>query len=177
MDEDSLAALNARLEAKIKEMTKEGACFPPDFDQQTPVYQLAWVQRKIPPLKQEISQLETQLADFQKTRRQDDGLILSFFHAAVASGPAMQLKAKKDYLDEMEIREKALIQQLSAQLALPPARPTRDEQIKTLLAEAGQLKAECAQVCATINDQSLRDQIERDYDDRIRKKYQEITKL
>ena len=48
---------------------------------------------------------------------------------------------------------------------------------KALLAEAGQLKTECAQVCATITDQSLRDQIEHDYDDRIRKKYQQITKL
>src|ERR1035437_6687540 len=142
MDENSLTALNARLEAKLKEMTKEGACFPPSFDNQTAPYQLAWVQRKIPQLKQEIGQLEKQLTDLQKDQRPDDGLILTFFNEAFASGPAMQLQAKKDFLDEV-----------------------------------GQLKAECAQVCSTITDQFLRDQIEQDYDDRIRKKYQQITKL
>lgn len=177
MDENSLTALNARLEAKLKEMTKEGACFPPSFDNQTAPYQLAWVQRKIPQLKQEIGQLEKQLTDLQKDQRPDDGLILTFFNEAFASGPAMQLKAKKDFLDEMEVREKVLTQQLSTPPVLAPAKPTRDEQIKALLDEVGQLKAECAQVCSTITDQFLREQIEQDYDDRIRKKYQQITKL
>jgi len=178
-DKDVQKIIEMRDQARVRleKLVQEGARFPPDFDKQTPFFQLSWVQRKIPQLKQEISLLEKQLADFQQNAQKDQGLILSFFNAALASGPAMQFKAKKDFLDEMEIREKVLTQQLSPQFALPPAKPTRDEQIKALLGEAGQLKAECAQVCATITDQALRDQIEHDYDDRIRKKYQQITKL
>jgi hypothetical protein len=43
--------------------------FPEDFDKRTPEYQRAWLQRKIPQLEQEITEIETELARADEIHR------------------------------------------------------------------------------------------------------------
>lgn len=170
------------------DLDRARAFVPPGFDKRDPAYQRAWLVRNIAVLRTEIAEQET---EFQKRReahrrkkdeQQKRGFLRNLFSDPLGTDglaeisrsfvTGLGLDVKERRLIELEARLEAL-----SQSSLPPAQRTRQQQIDTILAEVAALKAESAKICAAITDEATRDQIEQDYEDRIRKKYQQVAKL